>query len=849
MNKLREIVKIYFQKVSSYNILQGNLTYDNFDEEHFKLLALRELLYMSETETADMYRYLQNRKCGKFHDESATNVFRALKESVSEYLLIRNDQPICKYDTILEWRELTRSVGEDVAICAFLARETENSGKEWQDFEWKPVICHDNMQLHQIMQRGISDNHFHMLGSAPTSKLIWIYLMNDLQNKNYLLALRQVDCRRRQTRNHYGVFYREETLERMRFQAALIRVYLFSYLKNMRESKWDKIEELKERQDDIQNILQGEWEYSLYYNEVQSYIDGLWLTNSLLHDDEVRDYANLGYQRHSINHEFEGERALMYHMFRGEICGHKIPVILQNWFYAYLVILIKCREELQQVNENVGFENFNQYDGRRRLFFKTRYENEKMIVHAVIGTLEGVNMQSLELRTGPSQTAVENRNWIRECDSYIKKNLPEEEKKKILSKIYYVFHFAKQKDQAQTENLWGNLECRHNAFRKRVESCANELIIFRERYREEAGRVRGIDACAQEIDCRPEVFGTAFRRLSQHVVPITSFGVVHQWKITYHVGEDWKDTVDGLRAIDEAILFLNMKNGDRLGHATVLGIDIKKWYRRKKNTIWISSQEYLDNIVWLYHKLIEFQVTGCEALKGKLLEQFDLYFKKIYQPYLEEDNYIYTIDTYYQSWKLRGDKPELYKTGEYVEPWYYMDRYWVNEEIPDGEEIRSGREIANLVYYYHYSRKVRKMGEQIITKEISDAYIKSVELVQKGMQGMVAEKGICVETNPSSNYMISTIQTYEEHPISKFYNIGLTQEEELLQNCPQIHESINTDDQGVFHTSLENEYALVGCAMEMAKDEDGNKKYKKQMVYDWLDRIREHGNQQSFLNQ
>ena len=55
MNKLREIVKIYFQKVSSYNILQGNLNYDCFDEENFKLLALRELSYMSETETADMY--------------------------------------------------------------------------------------------------------------------------------------------------------------------------------------------------------------------------------------------------------------------------------------------------------------------------------------------------------------------------------------------------------------------------------------------------------------------------------------------------------------------------------------------------------------------------------------------------------------------------------------------------------------------------------------------------------------------------------------------------------------------------------------------------------------------------
>lgn len=51
--------------------------------------------------------------------------------------------------------------------------------------------------------------------------------------------------------------------------------------------------------------------------------------------------------------------------------------------------------------------------------------------------------------------------------------------------------------------------------------------------------------------------------------------------MTYHVGEEWKDVADGLRAIDEAILFLNMGNGDRLGHATVLGIDIEDWYQKK----------------------------------------------------------------------------------------------------------------------------------------------------------------------------------------------------------------------------------------------------------------------------
>lgn len=72
----------------------------------------------------------------------------------------------------------------------------------------------------------------------------------------------------------------------------------------------------------------------------------------------------------------------------------------------------------------------------------------------------------------------------------------------------------------------------------------------------------------------------------------------------HSVRQEWKDVADGLRAIDEAILFLNMGNGDRLGHATVLGIDIEDWYQKKNNEVWLSYQEYLDNIACLIYIVV-----------------------------------------------------------------------------------------------------------------------------------------------------------------------------------------------------------------------------------------------------
>lgn len=128
-------------------------------------------------------------------------------------------------------------------------------------------------------------------------------------------------------------------------------------------------------------------------------------------------------------------------------------------------------------------------------------------------------------------------------------------------------------------------------------------------------------------------------------------------------------------------------------------------------------------------------------------------------------------------------------------------------------------------------------------------YIKGVKLIQKAMQGEISERGIAIETNPSSNYMIGTFSKYDQHPITTFYNNGLTLDYEQLKLSPQIWVSINTDDQGIFNIKLENEYAFIARALEKKVDENGKKIYSKSMIYDWLDKIRKMGLDQSFLEQ
>jgi hypothetical protein len=80
----------------------------------------------------------------------------------------------------------------------------------------------------------------------------------------------------------------------------------------------------------------------------------------------------------------------------------------------------------------------------------------------------------------------------------------------------------------------------------------------------------------------------------------------------------------------------------------------------------------------------------------------------------------------------------------------------------------------------------------------------------------------------------------------QFNNYGLCKGEQ--DNACQIDVSINTDDQGVFATSLEKEFTLMACALEKKRnDEDGKPTYEPKDIYRWLDDIRRSARRSSFF--
>lgn len=844
MYNLDEVVKVYYSCVSTSAIFNGKICFDEFPQQDFLMLSREQLWQYSDTEDSQLYQYIKDSVDKEGHPfsgmehRSGLNVFAALEELSEQLLTMEKNHPLCVYKNLLRFREVTQCVEEDLLVCAYLAMRYKRYREECVDFAWNTAIRHNNDQLYAIMKRKISENHFHLYGSAPIYHLIWIDMMNHVaQGKNILNLNSKLEKSQRVARQHYRIGYHEDTFMIRILKAALIRVCIVRYCIGceLETTKLSWVNDLLLKENDIE----------AYCNDIQGLIDVTKAYGLLNHKYEEMDYALFRVQ-YVASTETEhswvgGERWLMYEMLKRELTDRNMPRLYCQWFYAYLVIKQSIRRELVQTNSSVGFENFSIYSGRK----KGVYSNAaKMIEGAVYGSVEGGNIKSLEIRVTPKDSAEENAKLIAGIDNVIQQRkigkLPR-------SDYYYVFHFTKCSDEElPPEDCFSGRYCRHYAKRCNLDQQANAIYQFREKYRRMASNVLGIDACSMEIGCRPEVFAVVFRFLSEHVVPdIWGSDPVGQLNMTYHVGEDFLDVVDGLRAVDEAIRFLNLQCGDRIGHGTVLGIDVNNWYTYKNNTILISQQDYLDNVVWLYHKLVEYKIDGMEMLCNRLLEQFEFYYSRIYgngrQECLQDSIY-----TYYEAWKLRGDAPYLYIQEKYNKKEVYGQEWLVNRKYPKEFSVRDREDVCRLYYRYHFDWKVRERGRHSIQKYLLPIYVDGVVAVQKAMQKEIASRGIGIEANPSSNLAISTMQGYDEHPIVQMYNKDLTWNVERLVACPQINVSINTDDKGIFHTSLENEYALMACALERVKDEKGNNVYNRQMIYQWLDNIREMGNMQSF---
>lgn len=855
MDNLRAVIKNLFCHVSAEQIINEKICYNSVGKEIFEQLGSSYIQRYSNDELDNMFSYwksefdwkntqLHLRKHGLIDSDKENinmNVFDALIAFDFAVLIEENGEPLCQYMHMLRWRDMIVPMEEDLFITSYLAMKDIMAGRKRKNFFWKPVIGHNNYSLNRLVARGVAENHSHLKGAAPVFQLTWINLMNNVDKSSFRKALQKLDGDTLQKNVAYYSGFKEESLVILWWQAALIRVGLFLYYKNHDD---DIIDFVIDNLNDINKLCDNIYEIQSKINlarEMSEFSD---------YDYAVSEKWLWNNRKSHLNELFSGERYFMYRMFYDIYNSSDNFDRKYQLFYAYMVIKERIRGELIQSNYLVGFDNFRRFQDRKDVFIENTKLEPIYIEMAVRDTILNQHIISLESRIAPKNSVKQLYDKIQQYDEWSTQQCTDDQAARIKSAHFYVIHFIKGKDN-ESEDL---CTYRHAAKRRDIKRQANVIAKIREEAWDVGSRIKGIDASASEISCRPEVFAQAYRFLKEHM-PEESYNDCGEenyfnLRATYYVGEDFLDIVDGLRAIDEAIHFLDLRCGDRLGHALALGVDVDKWYEGKSNRILISKQEYLDNIVWLYSKLRKYSVQGYDDVKSYLEKRFD---ELIFEVYIknDHDNKLsgVSIQEYYDAWKLRSDNPELYMTGEFkmnaveAEEW---DRYDINLLFPQNYKIRYNPKISYLYHMYHYSREVRKFGNTVIEVKVNVAVIKAIKEVRKRLSDEISAMGLGIETNPSSNCLIGTFKRYDKHPIIKWYNNGLIKDVNVLNNCPQISVSINTDDQGVFATYIENEYAYLALALEKAKDSDGNRMYKREYILEWLEKIRQMGIDQSF---
>ncbi len=937
MDNIRNVIKILFRHTSAEEVLAEDVWYKDVRWDSFLQLSNVYMAQYSDNEVENMFKFLssefewhnnkmRNRINGAV--ERRVNVFDALLLFADNVLVEESNEPFCRYENLLRWRAMTIEVEEDIFITAFLAqRDLMREGK-YRTFFWPPVIGHDNKALNRLMAQGVAENHFHLKGSAPLFHLSWCSLMNDVINSNFRRSLEDYDKMRLERSVPYQSVYGETSLYMAWLQAALIRMYLFlrlmdepiilqdDYVPYRRIKAFLCVEETERGQHPADEELVSLGDYCGKFRDISRYKQLKWEcfgmeVKQLLREPyeilyclgEIQDmieyiketYApgQLDYTLHSryitenpmmhLNEVISGERWLMYKCFQWIYSENYNFDMEINWFYAYLLIKERIRAEMVQVNHNVGFHNFQRYQDRKESFIDGTPFEAIYLRMAVRDTILNQNIRKLEARITPKNSVQKLREVIKRNDNAILEIDGAELKKQY----FYVCHFIKEKDPEleriehdveEKEDFFRNTFCRHYKKRAEIKQQAQAIYEFRKQQDDLAERIRGIDASAEEIVCRPEVFAQAFRFLKNESISHKDYltGVTKRIPdlcITYHVGEDFLDITDGLRAIDEAMSFLNMRCGDRLGHALALGVNVDEWYASKSGYILIPQMDYLDNLVWLYSKIRKLCLEGYEGTLRYIEKRYDEYFHTIYLNNMRDGDmqdtiqaameyydrrgmsniyqkrqYQFSINTYYDSWKLRGDAPEYFKGG-----FFRLDEtrgslwneYGINKIFPENYRIRYSPEAAYLYYSYQYNPQVKREGNKRREIKVNTCIIEAVKAVQKEMQWIIARRGIAIETNPSSNALIGTFKRYDKHPILNWYNNGLVNASEKFE-VPQIQVSINTDDQGVFATYIENEYAYLALSLEKSKGVNGNQKYSRTMIYEWIDNVRKMGLVQCF---
>lgn len=358
--------------------------------------------------------------------------------------------------------------------------------------------------------------------------------------------------------------------------------------------------------------------------------------------------------------------------------------------------------------------------------------------------------------------------------------------KEVLSierpKLRLVAHFIKMK--------WSRKKDAFHFETLRATLLQNSHFLFRlfDKYPSLKAIITGFDAAANEIDAPPEVFAQLYRYSRKK-------GIKH---FTYHVGEDFIHLLSGIRAIYDAILFLGLKNSDRIGHGTAIGILPEYWLNHMPDKIFISRGQWLENLI--FARQIALEHDEYDIPMYRIEAEIDQLSKVIFSEELDSD---ISTSLLHQVFNHRYLDPCVVKMilAENSES-SILNSYtgWLYDEYLKTKKIDT-KALEYLDKRWSDKKVIDKYEEQI---EIDTNFFSAEILlkIQQYVQKIIFDKEIVVETLPTSNVRISLYKSITEHHVFRWLQIP---ERKIEGDYPMLV-ALGSDDPGIFATDIKNEF-------------------------------------------
>ncbi len=663
---------------------------------------------------------------------------KGLPQLSSEFLEYRNNSLYVKSNMFSKWQELITFCPPLVLVAAFASNNNINVDYIQNTALLPPYI----KELEDIKEHehGFNDLHIHLNGSTEVD-VLWqdILLRPELLINAFDKSLERKKLVREQIEQEL-IIRNSNHLAELLSRARALRYYLIKQYLTKSEAIlcYPSTPTIRDQ-------------YVVYLDPVIHPYQSIDRNNTTL-NSELRMYVKL-------------------YTIIGEVDIEERDNLLRALHHYLLILGTLNRFVVHQLHQN-GFQQFQKINENS---FRQGYEkNYASRFFQLKGNEEGSNFKIIEGRFAPKEGIKENKRLINDIRKGWFEFKKEESNKN--QELRLICHFIKRKVDIDDGYFHEKLRTDLLAQARKILKLKGDNAYETEDLANNFNKLVSIDASSSEFDTPPEVFAQIFRLLrAQNAV--TNY--------TYHVGEDFIHIISGLRAIFEAMDFLEMKDGDRLGHATALGVCPRLWKERIGDSVYISRSEWLDNLLFIYDFL--------KLKSGKQLEMIKKQINKL-------SRYLYpkirpSINDLIIAWKFRRWDPTLFFADSVSS--ILLD---LQEEYYLIKKTKLTNTQKMLVEYYFRNHNNKRENEKILVDfEMIDLEI--LREVQLKLSKYIKEQGIIIEILPTSNVRIGIYNNYKEHHLKSWIDPS---------NMPNNQKVVvGSDDTGIFATNIYNEFAHI----------------------------------------